>query len=587
MMKSVGNIMERDRFHRAARDGYLDLLRDATRKDTNEPDDDGMTPTLWAAYYGHLEALRTLVGRGGDPDKCDHSGNTALHWAVANGHMNCVSFLINFEVNIWSLNNDFHSAKDLAGNKQLDNNGILDLMDNVVAKQSALHPKAVQKAKEKCLNDAEKRVRHYDKLYKKAARKAELEEKTIEKNTKKKMINGTIQRDSMLMLFESNKNKAHCPSMKFSDIVNSNSNGTMTSCTSKIRGFGAVSRKVRSRKVNNNNNNSLSDFQSSESLSDFKVRDKSSDTLTSKATVRSLTGLRRDSEILYVRKNYSNTTTHSLYESAFGEKSMAAFNVRHPHMRDVFSGNDDAVSTCTMKIRRAKLKDSKSNLTRTTSEPDFSSLLLRSDSGIGGDVILHHAPEASIFERPGFGSMAFRHSVAAPVAIKDLTSLSSVPIIAKKATGSGSAGSDSIGSAGSLAQRNATLSIRSGRSTPWEEDDPLLEDIADDIDDNDRKEMDFRDNGHIVQEDSEATNKLPRVEETTSPMLLFLVAHGLAEYESLFDEEKIDLDAIILLTEDDLKGLGLPLGPRRKLLSAIEKRRTRLREPGLLFDSDL
>ncbi|KAH6943424.1 hypothetical protein HPB50_021656 [Hyalomma asiaticum] len=56
--------MDRDRFHRAARDGYLDLLREATRKDCNAPDEDGMTPTIWSAYYGHLDALRLLVGRG-------------------------------------------------------------------------------------------------------------------------------------------------------------------------------------------------------------------------------------------------------------------------------------------------------------------------------------------------------------------------------------------------------------------------------------------------------------------------------------------------------------------------------------------
>ncbi|KAH7949819.1 hypothetical protein HPB49_015644 [Dermacentor silvarum] len=56
--------MDRDKFHRAARDGYLDLLREATRKDCNTPDEDGMTPTIWSAYYGHLDALRLLVGRG-------------------------------------------------------------------------------------------------------------------------------------------------------------------------------------------------------------------------------------------------------------------------------------------------------------------------------------------------------------------------------------------------------------------------------------------------------------------------------------------------------------------------------------------
>ena len=50
-----------------------------------------------------MDALRLLVGRGGDPERCDNFGNTALHLASARGHMNCVTFLVNFGVNMHSL----------------------------------------------------------------------------------------------------------------------------------------------------------------------------------------------------------------------------------------------------------------------------------------------------------------------------------------------------------------------------------------------------------------------------------------------------------------------------------------------------
>ena len=53
-----------ERIRKAARDGYLDLLRDVTRKECNAPDEDGMTATHWAAYAGNLDALRIIVGRG-------------------------------------------------------------------------------------------------------------------------------------------------------------------------------------------------------------------------------------------------------------------------------------------------------------------------------------------------------------------------------------------------------------------------------------------------------------------------------------------------------------------------------------------
>lgn len=42
----------------------LELLREATKRDCNAKDEDGMTPTLWAAFEGNLDALRLLVGRG-------------------------------------------------------------------------------------------------------------------------------------------------------------------------------------------------------------------------------------------------------------------------------------------------------------------------------------------------------------------------------------------------------------------------------------------------------------------------------------------------------------------------------------------
>ena len=53
-----------DKFIEAAKDGYVDLLREAQKKELNTPDEDGRTATHWAAHNGNLEALRLIVGRG-------------------------------------------------------------------------------------------------------------------------------------------------------------------------------------------------------------------------------------------------------------------------------------------------------------------------------------------------------------------------------------------------------------------------------------------------------------------------------------------------------------------------------------------
>lgn len=49
----------------------------------------------------------------------------------------------------------------------------------------------------------------------------------------------------------------------------------------------------------------------------------------------------------------------------------------------------------------------------------------------------------------------------------------------------------------------------------------------------------------------------------------WLVGLGLRKYAAIFAAHEIDLELVRLLTEDDVRELGLPIGPRRKLLHAI------------------
>ena len=58
---------------------------------------------------------------------------------------------------------------------------------------------------------------------------------------------------------------------------------------------------------------------------------------------------------------------------------------------------------------------------------------------------------------------------------------------------------------------------------------------------------------------------------------VWLRSLGLERYEPALRENEIDLDVLPELTEADLVTLGLPLGPRRKLLKAIAA----LRQGGL------
>lgn len=169
--------MTNDRFHKAARDGVLESLKEANKKDLNTRDEDGMTPTLWASFEGQLDALRLIVGRGGDPDKADHFGNTALHFAAARGHLPCVTFLTNFGANLWALDIDFHTPQELAAiNNRQD---ILRFLDAAASKEETGNRKRVRSLKEKAQKDADKLAKTYAKLQRRADKEREREQRRL------------------------------------------------------------------------------------------------------------------------------------------------------------------------------------------------------------------------------------------------------------------------------------------------------------------------------------------------------------------------------------------------------------------------
>jgi len=438
-----------ERFHKAARDGYLEALKEATRKDCNSKDEDGMTPTLWAAFEGNLEALRLLVGRGGDPEKHDNYGNTALHLCSAKGHLNCVTFLINFGVNLWELDIDLHSAKDLAAINNREE--ILKYLDNVTAQQEATNPKLAKSLQEKAKKDSEKRMKSFQKLQKKAEKTASKENEKIEKrraslfppsqaetyNTDRRQSVGVTAFSSLAGSGGSNGGGT----VRYSDIM-----GTVASRKLKGTVFSRIQKKEKER---------------GEDI--FTVRDG--------GTVRSLTGLKsgHQADIVFRDKEVTNMED-----------------------RDEEEERDNYVV-----------------------EP------------------------SSIFNRPGFGSVAFRHSISA--------------FNAMSVRGEDDYKEDSIGSAGSLANRSNKSQERPGQDI-WEEEEDDLSDSSD-------------------------------VEDYTS-LHMFLAAHGLMDWASKLTREKIDLDALMLLTEADLAdSLGMPLGHRKKLMKAIEDRRRDMEEPDSLTDT--
>ncbi|XP_007886944.1 Usher syndrome type-1G protein homolog [Callorhinchus milii] len=457
-----------DRFHKAARDGFLDLLKEATRKELNSPDEDGMTPTLWAAYHGNLEALRLVVSRGGDPDKCDIWGNTPLHLAAANGHLNCLSFLVSFGANIWCLDNDYHTPLDMAATKS--HMECIRYLDSIAAKQSNLNPKLVSKMKEKAFKEAEKRIKECAKLQ----RKHHLR---MEKKYKKEMMDMSDS-VSFSSYCSSTMSRQHTVSVPYSQAT----------LNATARGKTRIQKKLEKKKQGDGT---------------FKIYEEG------RKSIRSLSGLQLSHDVMFVKQG-----------TYISPKDRMRRNVR-----DMFPSGEDTVS-------------------RAISDPglhtDTAYSEISTDSG-----------HESLFNRPGLGTMVFRRNYVTGglfgLGLEQegglMDSSSGAGVRLRSRLHRSPSLSESIGSAGSL---------QGGSGPSWELGELELD-----------SDMD------------------------TSPLDTFLASLSMFHFIPIFKKEKIDLDSLMLCSDEDLKSINIPLGPRRKVLAAAQSRMRCLRRPASLLDTSL
>eukprot|EP00268_Persea_americana_P063026 TRINITY_DN812_c0_g1_i3.p1 TRINITY_DN812_c0_g1~~TRINITY_DN812_c0_g1_i3.p1 ORF type:complete len:213 (+),score=58.51 TRINITY_DN812_c0_g1_i3:236-874(+) len=68
---------------------------------------------------------------------------------------------------------------------------------------------------------------------------------------------------------------------------------------------------------------------------------------------------------------------------------------------------------------------------------------------------------------------------------------------------------------------------------------------------------------------SSASRKKQKADSSVDGLLQSL---GLEKYLITFQAEEVDITALLHMNDDDLKALGIPMGPRKKILLALESR---------------
>ena len=162
--------------------------------------------------------------------------------------MDCVKFLVNFGVNIFTLDIDMHTPKELAAMN--DCQDILRYLDETAADQEVQSAKKVKSLQEKAEKEAAKLLKNFKKIQKKADKLNVKEKKNLDKEMQNldlsPKVEPKVEKDTSIPKNSSNV------ATKFSEITNNNAanNGNPIS-TSTINGkklIGTVSKKLNLKK---------------------------------------------------------------------------------------------------------------------------------------------------------------------------------------------------------------------------------------------------------------------------------------------------------------------------------------------------
>ena len=94
------------------------------------------------------------------------------------------------------------------------------------------------------------------------------------------------------------------------------------------------------------------------------------------------------------------------------------------------------------------------------------------------------------------------------------------------------------------------------------------------------KSIDFED-------DMYSQSDMATEDTATKTLVTFMASLNLEQFTTLLIRESIDSSTLALCTDSDLKDIGLPLGPRRKILDAVKKRNVVINHPGPMTDSKI
>ena len=421
--------------------------------------------------------------------------------------MNCVSFLVNFGANVWTMDNELHMALDIAALENRED--IVKFLDDAQSMQMRKSPKIAQELKEKAIRTAEKNAKHYEELQEKASRKLAKERRrteqmaTVQNGDFKPPSDGSVFKKLTLKLKGTKKLRSVDSSTtpQFSDIVQ------------------GVNKRGASQKHTSARNSAESDILPG----DFRVSEMDE---SGKRTLKSVRGtaLRKDAQVLYVKEDGTIDPSS------------------RPPLANVFPGT--ALN--------------RNGWNKSNSDPNL--VDSGNDSFDDPGNVDDDDRKQGIFERPNFGNISFLNHFDHIESFKDkpVPAFNFDDIDSVLQNGELENGDDDLTVVKRLSSGTGSASTEenSVNDLPWKEDDV-----------------------EVLDDDDEETEY--------TQVMVFLESCGLTRYLNKFTSNDVDMEALMKLTPGDLTEIGIPVGPRRKLLDALEKRKEVLDKPQRISDTYL
>ncbi|GFS09850.1 usher syndrome type-1G-like protein [Elysia marginata] len=470
---------------------------------------------------------------------------TALHHGAILGDLGVVSFLVEFGCNVYSMDNDTHSAIDLAGMN--NKHEIVRYLDNDLARRQIKNPKHAARQKEKALRKAEENLKLFEKMQDAATKRRDKEQKKRNKEIEKKLNNA----------YEANtENNTSTQKMSFFKTLTLRGKNPAKG----QNGHGSTGGISSSKDTPWSGTGKYSDFAGTATMASrkggivSKIQKKQTE-----ASLKAGAGAGGTSGFKSVRSARS--------DHGFVGPTKDIMYVGSVHGTGVSDGKRQSLTSDVFQ---------KSKIYKARSEPDLLDSGIDSFNGDFDDNNNHGDDDddaPGMFNRPEFGKLAFfqkNNFLGTLQSLEDEksgahTNNSAFPE-SQRLSGDGEEGdkrsvySDASASKGSSVGSRTSKPI-SGQSDhelspqlPWDQEDlGNLDDDDDEYDDETSKEM--------------------------SALYMFLWSCDLARLMPVFTREKIDLALLMRMTDADMKEIGLEFGPRKRLREAITKRQEALSSP--------